>query len=1227
MGKFSGTGFNYNEEGVTTDQTMEDILLGTNSVGETVISATDNLEIDTSMTPAPKIIMPEPVIGQDEGGGGFEMKPEMSEEEQAQSILDQQELERSYAMYQSVDINRDEIADVVGPQHAEHFTNGMTHLDGLEVDDVGLSYKPSSRREELRVMNGGDQVPNTNPERDNFVDPAKTVRLSSPQLFNFMDAIESTQDSRNLVVKPMFKVLSLAVVESKLADIFQAEALMPKEIIENFSSTEAADIMGVSQRDIPSMEGESALGKMIAEEWAKVVQRDQMGEDANIDAHLDPSKKITKEAQEQLGLWAKQNYAMAFPHLFERKTTINKAGNKRNDYVLTSQGQKMMEDKRYFMMRKGPIVRPQITSGDNSNSDNVPFSNFTGKHFRGPRKPEDGLVNEHIAQSRLAAVQHMGTEVRMKTGLLFSIMAFGKAKEYQIIDNKVVLDVDENGQPIRSEKGALDILSLGQDAVDSINNAGKNALLKVEAIDIELAELSPRSPKILTLMRKKKALTLFAEKANAVPPKGVPSWRENMYVMRTMQQLAMVQDIAEFHETAIRFPNYVQSGSGRISYKPTVMNPQTHKFARQMYGSATKYEVKPGSNSNAEKAMLLTMGSHLFADGWVTPETVYNNMMTRIANNDPKLLAIAAVGRKMKAMLNQYDVNPSVSAIKDLTTTPDNVVTGTNNMFKTISMGNLDEDVKAYLTASFKHPDEFLHLIEEAIELGNYMDALKNNKSFVSTMAVVEVDGIQNGVAAIGLQLGIKDIMYRIGVMSEDPSKVLAEYDGIIGTLRDVFADNMTSRLADVMESEVFIADHGNVEYDTLQMFLAEAIKNSAEFLKPPIMTFTYGQAIESMGGTMLKAITTSPMLTKMIEEHPTYDVPEVARMLHKIVADGLYSTLDPDVINFSESLKDLTLVAMTANEEIRYQRPTESWTSLNSSLWETHTDKKSVISEVKNKDDKKLARTEFKPTSREISAISPKDNTGSTITSAALAQVTMATDGAAIVNLLSGNMYEAIQRKTGQSVPYITAIYDAIKGDLGSLIPMLEGINKVWQESILHYDLLKKVHEGAVDSHRRGHKKLLKNAEEFPNGLAKDQAQIDYLDDYISRIISDPNFEVPFLSSMSEAQFNDFKHSYYKIRFGPRKVGGENYKAFYTNKHALQLFNLVSPLMNNKLDNFKNTAADAKGRRDKLAKAINNSKINQYHADFLKSFDYHSPSVAPTGGRVAKINPSNPQG
>ena len=87
------------------------------------------------------------------------------------------------------------------------------------------------------------------------------------------------------------------------------------------------------------------------------------------------------------------------------------------------------------------------------------------------------------------------------------------------------------------------------------------------------------------------------------------------------------------------------------------------------------------------------------------------------------------------------------------------------------------------------------------------------------------------------------------------------------------------------MASESFMLDHGSIEPETVEMFLNEAIKNSKEFLKPPIMTFIYGQAIESMGGTMLKTITTSPLLTKMIEETPNVSKTEVARMLHKIVA------------------------------------------------------------------------------------------------------------------------------------------------------------------------------------------------------------------------------------------------------------------------------------------------------------------------------------------------------
>ena len=652
---------------VTDLQDYDDYIL--NPVGELQLARP--VEAPTTETAVEAPLYNEDTRSSNQEGDTFTQEGTPTAEGEAVLERQQEESERHVAMHSGADMTEDfDIGDIVGDENVSRYIDGYTNT--LNLDDVGLSKKFSSRLEEYRVMNGKRQdnsVAEGEVDRSNYVDPAKTKRLSSPQLFSFMNAVETSSDSRGLVVMPMLKVLALGVVESKLADIFQAEALMPPELLKEYSRTEAADIMGVSESDLPSMEGESALGKMISEEWAKILQRDQLGEDANIDAHLDPDKKLTKEAQEQLGLWAKQTYAMAFPHLFEKKTTRNKAGNKRNDYALTSNGEKMMQQKRYFMMRKGPIVRPQITSGDNSNSDNVPFSNLTGKHYRGPKKPEDGFLNEHIAQSRLAAVQHMGTEVRMKTGMLFSILALGKAKSYKMIDNKVVLnykvvdgkvvqDFDAEGNPIGVAAGALDILSL--------------------------LDMSPRSPMYEILSKRREELLKFAEIASAVPVGKTLSWRERMYKQRATNQLAMVQDIASYHETAIRFPNYVQEATSRISYKPTVMNPQNHKFARQMYGSSTRYDVVPGSGSEYERSMLMTMGAHLFADGWSTPDKVYRNMRDRINdsthNDHPKVLAIATVGRKISNMLGQYEVETSIEALKAMETTPENVVKGTKSV-------------------------------------------------------------------------------------------------------------------------------------------------------------------------------------------------------------------------------------------------------------------------------------------------------------------------------------------------------------------------------------------------------------------------------------------------------------------------------------------------------------------------------------------------------------------
>ena len=93
MGKFSGTGFNYNEESNQSNRTVEDLLRSTYNESGPVVSALDNLSIDRVSAPAPEASTPEPistVMGQDEEGSSFEMAADKTEEQEAQAVLDQQ---------------------------------------------------------------------------------------------------------------------------------------------------------------------------------------------------------------------------------------------------------------------------------------------------------------------------------------------------------------------------------------------------------------------------------------------------------------------------------------------------------------------------------------------------------------------------------------------------------------------------------------------------------------------------------------------------------------------------------------------------------------------------------------------------------------------------------------------------------------------------------------------------------------------------------------------------------------------------------------------------------------------------------------------------------------------------------------------------------------------------------------------------------------------------------
>jgi len=1039
-------------------------------------------------------------------------------------------------------------------------------------------------------------------DTNNYIDKGKTKLLSQADLFVHMDGVRLTEDSRTLEVLPDLQILALALTEANYANEAAEASVAPEGMLDTLGRDEVEKLIGYDALGEESKVTEPMLGRMINDEWLKMKQRAAEGPDARMDAHNDPENELSPEAYLQLGVWAKQNYAVAMPHMMTVDKVKTKNGMVRNDYKLTTEGAKILESSKQDMMPPKVFARPQVTADPKANSKHSRTKDSTGYHYSDP-KAKGKKTNEDEARQNLASVRHVVNEVRLKAGMLMSLVGLGASAQVQ---------QDPQGN-LKVGSNAAEMLGIGQKAADKINTASANALLRVEGLQVELSELKLGDIRAEGIQEKIDILKEFAIQS------ADPAWKMNMYRRQSTKALEMLQDIAEFSKDPISFTNYIQKGTSRIGYSAQKMNMQTHKLARQMYGSATKYVIKPGSNSNAEYAMLVTMGSQLFAEGNTVPDKTYSDMRKRIATGDQKTLAIASVGRKLKAILEGYNEEASVSAILNMEMA-ENQVKGVGDVMGTLGDLQLDEDVKRFLDEAFTHPNEVLNLIEGAIELGNYMDAVASGGTFMSTMRPVEVDGISNGLASMTSQLGLQNVMYRVGVLRQDPTKVLAEFDGLEGNIRKELASNMRASLADVMSTPEFRKEFGtdHTNFDQISAFLEAAIQNESAFLKPPIMTLPYGQAIASMGSTMLSAVTTSKELTALAEG-TEWGPLGVSKILHRILAHNLEITLGAEVTEFSEALKDVTEVAMISDEAIKYRKPTGVMTSSNSYDY-TPTGGKLVIGRVnKNWDDssgnrkaKEITVQEYTPTKKILSAIGSKTYGGSAMKTGILPQAIIGFDGATMVNTLSGASYKAIQGASGQQTPYVTAIYDAVIGDLGSFRSLVGNINKTWIDTTLNYDLLNELTKGVREAQADGKKKLQLKAAQNPNGFANVQHSehlyfeiLKYFNYNSDTGVITPDTVNRFANIMNTAE-RSFRNLASNTDISPKdkfKITSE--LDMLTNEDLLHMFNILKPAMDMKIARLQKVATEAKARREVLKKEIGSQPVFQYHVDALKQFNF----------------------
>lgn len=1129
---------------------------------------------------------------------GFTMAPEATPEEAGSLEQRQMDLEEAQSLSdltnsRPVYMGPDDIVKIWGPDQAGRVIDGYKNLTG--TDSLNLPRNQADRTDTLKSMMGSTRTPEALEEMGNinFVDAKKTKPLNNAELFGHLDAFETDTASPNgFKVLPGIQILALGVVEQKLIESLAAAELVPQAMRDNFSGDEIQDLTGLSPQELEAMESEGQLGRVLAEEWTKNLQRETEGPDARLEWHMDPDRELTKEGYEHLGLWAKQTYQLAHPDILTRVDAKTKSGKVRKDYALTHNGTEILKASKAKLLPPGVKARVQLTATPESTTQYSKTNTAVGKTYKEPSS-SGKQPKEEEARTNLAEVRHLVTSVRLKMGMFLSLLGIGSASQvtYNKETNKIVVP-DNSGA----------ILGVGQDVVDQINSKSAMSLLKRDSLGMQLSNMQMTDPRREGIADKMKALQDFSILA------ATGEWKMRTYQLRATKALEMLQDVAEFKDDHVSFTNYLQRGTSRISYSSQKMNIQTHHLARQLFGSSTKYVVSPGSNSAAEWAMLVTMGSHLFGDGNSAPDQVYKNMRQRVSEGDPKLLAIASVGRKLKGILQGFDADPTAAAVLAMDTNEKGNIVGVNDVLSTRTPFDADPEVAKYIEEALNHPNETIHIIEEAIELGNYMDSIKSGKPFDSTMRPLEVDGISNGLASLGMQLGLQHIMHRVGVLSADPTKILANFDGVEGNLRVVLAENMRDLLSDIVKNKNFIKEFklkGDFsEYDDIKAILDLAIQNPSSFLKPPLMTFAYGQAISSMGGLMLDTVTGSPELSKAADMSP-WKKAGVANMLHRILGEALTDTLGKQVVDFTEAIKDVTELAAIADEPLIITLPTGTKSSINVSSFQTDPDAKPIDVRILDANDKEASRAAYLPTTSKIGGID-ETNPASSMATKILAQAIISFDGATIVNTLSGAPYRYLQKSTSQKTPYVATIYDAVIGDLGSFRPLMETVNSVWKDTTLNFNLIQEIADGSKAAYAAGKKKLEAVADEDPKGIPQNQQQVRKVLDVVYNMIRVNPVTTQGASQMygdiltkaaesKLAYLSDPKVS----RYDKNRVGSDS--SFITNAELLSLYKAAGPLMRGKLAKVQKISDDAVVDRRVLRNKIGNKHVYQYAPDALK--------------------------
>ena len=834
--------------------------------------------------------------------------------------------------------------------------------------------------------------------------------------------------------------------------------------------------------------GNAAVGREIAQQYHRE-QAAQQG--MSQEEYQATAPNPTQEEATVLGALAKEVYALSNPDIVKR-IDGKKSASGQVEYQLTAKGGQQLRawQKHAYQPFVTPEIAPSATPTPNGTlQQDAPVRSRTGVIDPAKQKIDENLRESQRNQNFMPKVVGVTTEKIVYT------LAPGALQEISGYEGKFNTDV-ELEQAVRGGTAPAtpmaDMFEVGVNRLKKIY--GKRDLLEY---DLAKAEADYKdSPDPETAAR----LETARQALDGYDP--LTLWKQEQN-----KTLETFNTIARYRGKANHLTWSIQSGTLRQNVQQTRLNPGANKVVRFALGDGQLAPISVISNPQITRNWKEVITTKLLAEplaqdhSWVRqlksrgikPGGKYLTPKARVAFFDQMeqtgaLAEFGKIGEVFEKLLpsnNQaavYAERYKAVQINDRNqlSVPQELGQDQGNF------GDLSEQETALVQEFLgRHGDiEGLYAVEAAIEVAKYL----RGENFHSAMEA-EMDGITNGPSNLGIMLGIRDIAFRSGAMTDSPIFKLFPKDvgqkeflemteneqldltnstirkaGVQGDVRDVIADYMEVFGDDLVDSWVM---DSNIKYSEEQSQAFRDILTVAKGNKPlrktPPMTLVYGQDIQNLDQHIEKFFFVEGKESDTVQKlaaDADLGSQEVIDFLHKgVIVPSIYHALEPDVIEATGRLKAVSLAALFTNRLPHYTAPsgTEVYVGAKGPAG---LDRKVPLSFEDS-----TKGTKFEPGvslyREEARADTLRGKRRGGYTSGRLVPFPIqGFDAATVIGLTSGKNFSDGQREArARGLDYnFTQIFDAFKTNVGNLDIVRKQANKAWKQALKDNDPIDKI-------------------------------------------------------------------------------------------------------------------------------------------------------------------------